>query len=361
MFSPTKRNFPDRVRSSKDATVVPKNISSADSSENRECFYCHEVGHLIANCPTLKRKVGRKANHSKSVALIERQVLSPQQNVSLNSVVESTFEPFICDGVVSLSEAESEIKHIRILRDTGAAQSFILQSVLPFSEQSSCGSNVLVQGIDLTVVKVPLHQVFLRSGFISGNVKLAVRAQLPVKGVSLILGNDLAGVKVFCLPEVIDTPVVHDGDVLQEEFPDVFGTCIVTRAQARKFRDTVDLSDSFMCAENSVNAKEDVGTVEVDVCTLPGVDLPIGKPMLIEAQRADQTLSHCVEAAVELTDLSEHPVAYYFEDDVLMRKWSPRHREWLEHCFPSCCPKTLQRAGTEYCAWSWAFWPCWHS
>ncbi len=102
----------------------------------------------------------------------------------------------------------------------------------------------------------------------------------------------------------------------------------------------MDLSDSFMCAENSVNAKEDVGTVEVDVCTLPGVDLPIGKPMLIEAQRADQTLSHCVEAAVELTDLSEHPVAYYFEDDVLMRKWSPRHAEndWST-VFPSVVPK----------------------
>ncbi len=120
---------------------------------------------------------------------------------------------------------------------------------------------------------------------------------------------------------------MHDGDVLQEEFPDLFGTCIVTRAQARKFRDTVDLSDSFLCADDSVNAKKDVGTVDVDVFTLPGVDLPIGKPMLIEAQRADQTLSHGVEATVELTDLSEHPVAYYFKDDVLMRKWSPRHAE----------------------------------
>ncbi len=69
--------------------------------------------------------------------LIESQVLSPQQNVSLNAVVESTSEPFICDCVVSLSEAESEIEYIRILRDTGAAQSFILQSALPFSEQSS--------------------------------------------------------------------------------------------------------------------------------------------------------------------------------------------------------------------------------
>ncbi len=86
---------------------------------------------------------------------------------------------------------------------------------------------------------------------------------------------------------------MHD-DVLQEEFPGVFGTCIVTRAQAHKFRDTVDQYDSFLFADNSVNAKKDVGTVEVEVCTLPCVDLPIGKPMLIEAQRADQTLSRSV-------------------------------------------------------------------
>ncbi len=113
--------------------------------------------------------------------------------------------------------------------------------------------------------------------------------------------------------------------MLQEEFPGVFGTCIVTRAQAHKFRDTMDQYDSFLFADNSVNAKKDVGTVEVEVCTLPCDDLPIGKPMLIEAQRADQTLSRCVEAAFELNDLSSHPLAYYFEDDVLTHKWSTRH------------------------------------
>lgn len=87
------------------------------------------------------------------------------------------------------------------------------------------------------------------------------------------------GVKFFCLPEVIDTPVVHDDDVLQEEFPDVFGTCVVTRAKAQKFRDTVDLSESFMCPDNSAKAEENVGNIEIDVCPLPGVDLPVGKPM----------------------------------------------------------------------------------
>lgn len=75
---------------------------------------------------------------------------------------------------MSFCEADFETKSVRILRDTGASQSIILESVLPFSEQSSCGSSVLVQSIDLSVVKVPLHNVYLRSGIISGEVKLAV-------------------------------------------------------------------------------------------------------------------------------------------------------------------------------------------
>ncbi len=65
--------------------------------------------------------------------------------------------------MVSFDEAMSLAKPVCILRDTGSAQSFILESTLPFSTRSSCGANVLVKGIDLTVVKVPLHNVFLQS------------------------------------------------------------------------------------------------------------------------------------------------------------------------------------------------------
>ncbi len=52
--------------------------------------------------------------------------------------------------------------------------------------------------------------------------------------------------KFFCLPEVIDVPDVHE-DALQEEFPNVFSSCVVTRAQALKLKDTVDLSNLFVC------------------------------------------------------------------------------------------------------------------
>lgn len=115
--------------------------------------------------------------------------------------------------------------------------------------------------------------------------------------------------------------------MLKDEFPDVFGTCVVTRAQARKFKETVDLSNSFMCTEDFVQTEKEAKAVEIDVCALPNVDLSFGKPQLIEAQRVDQTLSHCIAVTVDWSVLSEHPVAYYLEDGVLMRKWTPSHTD----------------------------------
>ena len=43
-------------------------------------------------------------------------------------------------------------------------------------------------------VPVPLHYVHLKSDLVSGRFKVAVQPSLPGTGVSLILGNDIAGV-----------------------------------------------------------------------------------------------------------------------------------------------------------------------
>jgi len=217
--------------SSKTAGAVPKDDYGSDSSMmSRECFYCHEKGHLIAACPVLQRKNQRKTQStSKSVALVHTH-----SSDSLFSI-DPSFEPFVCEGVVAFSDLDPEPKPVRILRDTGAAQSFILADVLPFSSQSSCNSDVLAQGFELGVVRVPLHVIYLRSDIVTGLVKVAVRTQLPLKGISLILGNDLAGSKVSCLPEVTEVPFVSENDGLTQEFPGLFRSCVVTRAQAHKF------------------------------------------------------------------------------------------------------------------------------
>ena len=324
VFSSRRRDVSERV-----SVNTPKN-----ASELRECFYCRESGHLIAACPVLTRKNRRKAHSSpKSVALAHTPPQHSDSLLSLDSV-DSTFEPFIIDGMVSLSDTGLDFKSVRILRDTGAAQSFILEGVLPLSDQSSCGTDVLVQGIELGVVKAPLHNIYLRSDVVAGFVKVAVRSQLPVKGVSFILGNDLAGGKVFCWPVVTDNPTVNDRDELPREFPSVFTSCVVTRAQARKMKDADDLSDSFMCSTNPLcestpesdmihSSETDPDSKVISVLKEECDKLGVGRSQLVEAQQSDPSLSPCVAAVVEKSNLANYSTAYFFDGYVLMRKWAP--------------------------------------
>lgn len=57
----------------------PKNVcrNPTVAVENRECFYCHEPGHLIAVCPALKKKEQSKTTKTPSlVALIHTKSAS---------------------------------------------------------------------------------------------------------------------------------------------------------------------------------------------------------------------------------------------------------------------------------------------
>lgn len=71
---------------------------------------------------------------------------------------------------------------------------------------------------------------------------MAIRPQQPV-GVDLILGNDLAGGKVFPAPVVVDNPAgsVFDDTQsdLSSQFPTVFPACVVTRTESHMFEDMV--------------------------------------------------------------------------------------------------------------------------
>lgn len=85
---------------------------------------------------------------------------------NLGNDVESVYEPFILEGMVSLTDSKADHIPVKMLRDTGAAQSFILTSVLPFSEDPYGGSDVLVKGIGLGLSKVSLHKVHLMSDLV---------------------------------------------------------------------------------------------------------------------------------------------------------------------------------------------------
>ena len=196
---------------------------SSPGKDMRECYYCHREGHLIANCPTLKNK--------------PRPPMSPPQKKKPVGFVRSEeldcgYSPFVSSGWVSLSGVTANQQPVQVLRDTGAAQTIILSDVLPWSAESYCGSHVLLTGIEMGTVSVPLHWVYLSSGLVSGRFRVGVVLKLPVKGVALLLGNDLAGGRVVPVMEVLDKPdPTHlnadpKGNLNHPAFP----ACAVTRA-----------------------------------------------------------------------------------------------------------------------------------
>ena len=136
---------------------------------------------------------------------------------------------------MSLVGAENSSQKVKILRDTGATQSLMLDSVLPLSENSFTGANVLISRVEMGVLEVPLHEVNIKSSLINGNIVIGMRPLLPVEGISLILRNYLAGEKVMVDPRVVEKPRDDEKtESLAEKFPGIFPASVVTRSMKAK-------------------------------------------------------------------------------------------------------------------------------
>ena len=196
-----------------------------------KCAQCGRKGHISSDCFQI---VGYPDWHSLGKRTDKPSKGNPVGLIGLKSGLSvdqlgcnEKYQPFISKGLVSLNGKNS--KEITILRDTGATQSILLENVLPISKDSDTGAKVLISGVELGTVEIPLHKIELDSDLVKGEVIVGVRHSLPVPGISLILGNDLAGEKVTKEPHVIDKPTTHKKtEQLVEEFPEIFPSCVVT-------------------------------------------------------------------------------------------------------------------------------------
>jgi len=316
-------------------------VSSDKSVFSPVCFYCKKRGHIISECNVLKKK----NNVPKPVGLL---MTSSSQVEGLQSLASDAdmwkdegYVPFMMDGFVSLAGKDDLRKPVKILRDTGAAQSFILEGVLPLSDESFIGSSVLVQGFEMGFVKVPLHEIEIESSLVVGRVVVGVRPCLPVRDVTFILGNDLAGGKVFASPEVTDVPLPGTSiDALAQTYPEVFPSCAVTRAMTQRLKDknlcesesewNFDLSDTFLSNADFCQVKcsdfvdgLDIAVNKRDEHSMGLNGLSLSREQLIVEQRKDEKTSSLFEAVVPVEQLEQVSQGYFVEDGVLMRKWRP--------------------------------------
>ncbi|KAK3890606.1 hypothetical protein Pcinc_005454 [Petrolisthes cinctipes] len=173
---------------------------------------------------------------------------------SLNS--HDVFKDFKSSGEVGLSE-NGPFYPVTILRDTGAAQSILTKVALPGVEENITGEKVILSDLS-SEQSTELAKVFLKCNLFNKEVKVGIREQkMPISGIQLILGNDLAGSMVVPTPEIVKTPCAHSPTLVEDHIhPEIFPLCAVTRSQTPSAEDTLpdvfDLPNRIMSKENLI-------------------------------------------------------------------------------------------------------------
>ena len=298
------------------------------------CNYCKRKGHIMSECWTLRDK-------NKKTACVVKKV-NPKHNGVLTTVGRANdFKPFISQGLISLVGDEDKAKPVSILKDTGASQSLMLKDVLLLSEQSYTGSNVLIQGVKSEVISIPLHIVSLHTEMVLGPVMVGAMTSLPVEGISLILGNDLAGNRVITDPCMCSTPRLStESEESELQRSGVFPSCAITRAMAKKNTDSAGDTMTELVGQMD-NSLTDLSTLshsnEPHSTKVTGEQGALTSPQLtrdqlIKDQQADQDLSIIAQRAGSEQEARDYPVCYFMKNGVLMRKWRPPHvpstQEW---------------------------------
>ena len=306
-------------------------VSPFNESENLKGV---KVKPLIDQNNFVEKNKGIKVNPLHN----DKSCIEDEISPNTESDYMENYKPFISEGVVSLVGDENSSQKVKILRDTGATQSLMLDSVLPLTENSFTGANVLISGVEMGVLEVPLHEVNIKSSLINGNIVIGMRPSLPVEGISLILGNDLAGERVMVDPRVVEN---EKTERLAEKFPGIFPASVVTRSVKAKeaikeqgkeeiglsgtFLENIDgkfeernkeKADKALMRNESRNVKENILEKQSESKSV------ISRQNFIVEQSKDKELLDLFKIALTPVEAEKVSVGYLIKDNILMRKWS---------------------------------------
>ena len=299
-----------------------KEMSSRETQESSDlprlagttnCAYCGKKGHYKRNCWALHGRPNERST-SKPIALA-----TTHTDTTMNlhgATVPASFdrgrvlidkgkEAFCTTALVGVNEAE--LQPVKTWRDTGAFQSLLKRGSIPLAEQTYLGKHILLNGVG-GEVEVPLHQVYLKSSVVEGPAIVGVMEALPIKGVQLLIGNDLAGSDVGCIPRMSENPGPDEQDERS--------LGVVTRSMTAKASEEESGSNE---SEWGLRSLFEPSSLVVHTDT----DFKVSRENLINDQASDPELVKLKEGALEEGEASVEPIFYYTKHGVLMRHFRP--------------------------------------
>ncbi|KAG7157152.1 hypothetical protein Hamer_G009986, partial [Homarus americanus] len=279
-------------------TRSPPNGASKFSTYT--CSFCGKPGHKAEFCWTrLQPDTGKPAMIVTAEANMSPVgVMASEARESAVSVLASrdfdlfqesfvkdpdvgTFRPFLSHGTVEVDGVDTPVT---ILRVSGCLQTLIKEGVVAArkTDKYVVLGSLWGQGV------APLVLVHVKSSCFSGIANIACVHELPVAGVDLILGNDLAGGQ---MGNVTPTPVLRERpesttelQQLEDDMPGVFPLCVVTRSMSMTSDHNVtpDVDDSLSLEGLFANpiASQDISSA---------FNAVTGRVALIAAQEQDDS------------------------------------------------------------------------
>ncbi|KAK4328171.1 hypothetical protein Pmani_001409 [Petrolisthes manimaculis] len=278
----------------------PNNASSTGSSQPHKkaqpfpakysspyyCNYCRRSGHTEDRCFAKHSKSGVTKPHAFSFTGSEVRlpvsqmtcVVDPQDT---RPVVEEVKHTPAADKAkpgsdVALSYTTTPVESCRlfvfygyvtlggrkypvtILRDTGATGSLLIN---PTGKPLQSSESILIRGV-AGFDTFPTVSINLECELLKATADVGIVDSLPVPGIDLLLGNDIAGAKVFPHPIVSSEPLsVPETVALEEQHPEVFNVCAVTRSMAKVMDTVPENEESGMSKERERGSMERDGVV----------------------------------------------------------------------------------------------------
>ena len=149
----------------------------------------------------------------------------------------------------------------------------------------------------------------------------------------MLLGNDLAGEKVVVNPLLTSTPCVDQPpDPIEQGIPDLYPSCAVTRAMAKKAKqndgmqdialtDTLigqsfndEISNSLSPSQSDIQADFDTSRSNTDLSPSISNDKghdQLSRSQLCKEQHSDPEISILFESALDEKEISQVPVCYH--------------------------------------------------